>query len=72
MEEVDKLLVEEFDCEWWYAQKMCLPVGLDTFKGAAMCPHPNRSGHEQADSKWHSFPEGFARTARNKLQTHQP
>ena len=64
-----ELLVTMFGYTQQQAAKMCLPVGLDTFPGAAVCPCSHVRGHETHDSECHSFPSDYGNVARNMLRT---
>lgn len=50
------------------AKQMCLPCGMDSYDGAALCPCPQKEGHETHDSWAHRFPKGFAKHAREMLR----
>ena len=55
---MQQYLVAEHNMAVSEAEQMCLPVGLGMHKQEAqnLCPHPEKAGHEDINSKYHTFP----------------
>ena len=66
---LDNYLVDAHGYSRQMAKQMCLPCGMDLYSGGACCPTPGKAGHEQHDSRYHSFPVNFAGQARLHLKS---